>query len=443
MNSKHAFSILIVAFALRIGYVLLFFEPTHLEAEDQLTYLSLADAILQGNWSALTPERTPGYPLFLAGVFSLFGKEYLPLLILQALLDSFTCILIGLLALKILRKGFVLAGMLGAVNLNMIVLSSMALTDSMFLFLFTFGLVFSVLYLLEQKSAYFVASIALLSVATMVRSASYYLLPLLLMLLPVIVLLRRGNLRPLLTLAATGLLVLGVTLLPQHWRNWHGYQATEFVSQGGTHLLGWVVPAAYQYSGRAGYSEGQILARSRLEEALKQDGLAALPVNPFEASRYQAKVARSLLDDLGFYNMIKAWTVSAAINMAVPSVAFAPAVRAMDHPSFYSTPGDGALEKIRNYINDTSGAMYLSILVTGTLTSLAFFLLFLGGWWFAFTDKINFPRSILILFTLVIFYFLAITGPIIGSKYRLPIEPVMTVFAAYAVILAKSRWAKI
>ena len=138
--------------------------------------------------------------------------------------------------------------------------------------------------------------------------------------------------------------------------------------------------------------------------------------------------------------MLKAWIIGSAVNMIVPSAAFAHVVRSMDHPSFYATPGKGALEKIWNYLTDASGWFYLSILVVGTLTSLAFCMLFLGGWWFAWRDKVRFPRSVLLLLTLVLLYFLAITGPIIGSKYRLPIEPVMTIFVAYALLRFVDRW---
>jgi 4-amino-4-deoxy-L-arabinose transferase-like glycosyltransferase len=439
MSHSQVFFVLFAAFAVRVGYVLLFFAPAHLEAEDQLIYLSLAEAVSQGNWSALTPERTPGYPLFLAGVFFIFGKEYFPLLILQALIDGLTCVLIGLLAFKIFRRGFVLAGMLAVFNLNMVVLSSMALTDSLFLFLFTMSLLLSVLYMLERKSAYFLASIVLLGVATMVRSASYYLIPLLLMGLLVIGLLRGGRLRDVVSLAAVGLLVLGMTLLPQHWRNWDSYQATGFVSQGGTHLLGWVVPAVYQYSGKGSYDEGQRLARDRLEAGLQVMGVTALPVNPFEASSFQSQVAQSLFQEFGLASMLKAWIVGAAVNMAVPSAAFAPVVRSMEHPSFYATPGNGALEKIWNYVTDASGAFYLSILLAGALTSIMFFLLFLVGWWLSWGDKRGLPKPVIVFMTLVILYFLAITGPIIGSKYRLPIEPMMTVFVAYAIIRVTDR----
>jgi len=40
-----------------------------------------------------------------------------------------------------------------------------------------------------------------------------------------------------------------------------------------------------------------------------------------------------------------------------------------------------------------------------------------------------------ILFLLfIIIYFVAITGPIVGVKYRLPMEPIMTIFFSYALV---------
>ena len=41
---------------------------------------------------------------------------------------------------------------------------------------------------------------------------------------------------------------------------------------------------------------------------------------------------------------------------------------------------------------------------------------------------------------LLVGYFLAITGPVIGVKYRLPIEPVMIIFIAYAI--STMEWKK-
>ena len=432
--------VLFAAFSLRILYTLLFFSSTHIEAEDQLLYLSLAESISNGSWSAITPERTPGYPIFLAAVFFFFGQEYWPVLIIQALIDALTCILIGLLAIKVFGRGGVLAGMLAAINLNMIVLSAMVLTDSLFLFLLTWSLLLAVSYIRECKPAYFISAIALLGLATMIRSAGYYLIPLLMMALLVAALSHRSQMRDLFSMIVVSLLALGATLSPQHLRNWNTYQSTAFISQGGTHLLGWVVPAVYQYSGKGSYEEGQGLSSKHLKAHMVASGMTTLPPNPFEASSFQSTVAVSMLQEFGMGSVLKAWVVGNAINMAAPSAAFAPVVRSMEHPSFYATPGNGAFEKLWNYVTDTSGWLYLSILVTGTLTSLVFCMLFAVGWLFALRDKLESGRQALLLLTLVLLYFFAVTGPIIGSKYRLPIEPVMTIFVTYAILRFADRW---
>jgi hypothetical protein len=138
-------------------------------------------------------------------------------------------------------------------------------------------------------------------------------------------------------------------------------------------------------------------------------------------------------------SLIKAWSVGAAINFLAPSSAFAPVVRAMEHPSFYGTPGVGVVQKLWNYVTDSRGALYLSLLGLGTLTSLMFFLAFLAGGWGAFRQALAAgPASanfgVVIFLGLIVAYFIAVTGPIIGGKYRLPIEPIMTVFAVSALM---------
>jgi len=419
---------------LRVGYIFQFFLPTYLEAEDQLLYIALAQSILQeGIWPALVSERTLGYPIILAGIFHIFGSEYFLVVMLQALIDSFTCLLIGLLAVKILQKNIgVFAGILSAFNLNMIVLSSMALTETSFLFLFTLSNLLLAHFILEKKSKYLYAGLAFLALSTMVRSASYYLLPLTLFYLLLLVFLRDYKFSKLMPLFAVSTTIIGIILLPQHLHNWDENRSTDFVSQKGTHILGWVVPAVYQYSGMGSYHDGQKLAHSRLEGELKKEGLISLPNDPFEASRYKVRVAYSIFEDFGYFNILKSWTVGALINMLAPSAAFSPAVRAMEHPSFYATQGSGIVEKLWFYITG-SGSLYLLILSVGTITSLIFFSFFLLGWYLALRNKEKFQQSILIFFTMQIAYFVLITGPIIGSKYRLPIEPIMTVFIAYAI----------
>ena len=288
---------------LRVGYIFQFFLPTYFEAEDQLLYIALAQSILQeGIWPTLVSERTLGYPIILAGIFHIFGSEYFLVVMLQALIDSFTCVLIGLLAVKILQKNIgVIAGILSAFNLNMIILSSMALTETSFLFFFTLSNLLLAHSILEKKSKYLYAGLAFLALSTMVRSASYYLLPLTLFYLLLLVFLRDYKFSKLMPLFAVSTTIIGIILLPQHLHNWDENRSTDFVSQKGAHILGWVVPAVYQYSGMGSYDDGQKLAHSRLEGELKKEGLISLPNDPFEASRYKVRVAYSIFEDFGYF----------------------------------------------------------------------------------------------------------------------------------------------
>jgi hypothetical protein len=100
----------------------------------------------------------------------------------------------------------------------------------------------------------------------------------------------------------------------------------------------------------------------------------------------------------------------------------------MKHPSFYATKGDGVVEKLFNYIKNSSGIIYLSILFVATISSILFIMLALIG---VFKIISALPPVTVAMLLLLVGYFLAITGPIIGVKYRLPIEPILTLFVTY------------
>ena len=158
--------------------------------------------------------------------------------------------------------------------------------------------------------------------------------------------------------------------------------------------------------------------------------------NPFDKSNYKMRVAKDILMELGVINMLHAWTAATVINLSTPSIAYMPVVRSMDHPSFYSTIGDGAINKLFNYVKNTDNLLYLLLITIGTVTSLVFLYLSLFGFYIILkttcTNKNN--LEILLFSVVIIAYFIIITGPIVGVKYRLPIEPLMTLFSTYAII---------
>ena len=429
----------LLALLVRVSYAILFVEIEYLLSEDQMGYIQLAQQFPESGFLGMTSERVPGYPLFISSIYTVFGESLWNVISIQILLDSASCVVIALMAKSLFGKGFWIAGVLSVINLNMIILSASLLTDTLFLFLFIL-FIFSLLqYLQNERTSWFILLVLFISLATLVRPSSYYLLLILLIGLVSWRLWHRDTILKIGTLAVFYVVIVGVLLGGIHQRNYQQYGSTALVSQTGVHLLGWVVPATYQYSGQGSYQEGQQLARKRLALALQRDQLETLSPNPFESSLYQANVGKDVLFELGSLNMLKAWVAGSTINLLAPSVAYAPALRAMEHPSFYETEGSGIVEKLFNYIKNSSGLLYLSILAVGTIISIIFTMLALIG---VFKMISVLPPITVTTLLLLVEYFLVITGPIIGVKYRLPIEPILTLFVTYffvgASLLKKS-----
>jgi len=425
---KDGLIIFFLALLVRVGYAFLFVEPEYLFTEDQTLYIKLAQQFPDSGFLGLTPERMPGYPLFIASIYSIFGEVMWNVILIQILLDSISCIMIATIAHLLFDKGFWIAGVLSSINLNMVILSSTFLPDTLFLFLFILFLFSFSQYLQNKNIRWFFLLTLFISLATLVRPSSYYLLPILLIGLVGWRLWERDTVIKISKLVALYLLVVGTLLGSIHQRNYQQYGSIALASNTGSHLLNWVVPATYQYSGQGSYQEGQKLAREKLAFVLQNDHLERLPSNPFASSSYQANVGKELLFEFGFMNILKAWVVGSTINLLAPSVAYAPALRAMEHPSFYEAKGAGMFEKLINYIKNTSGFLYLSILAVGTIISITFTMLALIG---VFKMISALPPITTTTLLLLVGYFFAITGPIIGVKYRLPIEPILTLFVTY------------
>ena len=134
--SRDAALIFLVALLVRIGYALFFVEPEYLLIEDQAQYIHLAQQFPDSGFLGVTPERVPGYPLFIAAIYTLFGEGLWNVISIQILLDSISCVVIALMAKSLFSKGFWIAGILSAINLNMVIMSSSLLTDTLFVFLF-------------------------------------------------------------------------------------------------------------------------------------------------------------------------------------------------------------------------------------------------------------------------------------------------------------------
>ena len=441
---NRALFVFVIALIIRSGYVWFFIEVDNLILEDQMMYIQLGKTIAEigdflqvtnNGYTAIT-DRVLGYPTLLAAVYTLFGESNMAVVIVQIIIDSLTCVVIGLIAESVIKGGFIVAGIVSALNLNMIILSGMILTDTLFLFIFSLFILLVYRYIKYPNSFKLFLVVSVLCLSVLVRPVSYYLVFLLLPLLIGFFIWRRMLFKQVVYSLLLYMIPIVIAFGSIHHRNYYEYNSFSLTSQGGGHALYWVVPATYQYSGQGSYQEGQALVKDRLKDAMQRDGYQMSTNNPFKISDYRMQVAKEALLDLGFLNMLHAWSVGTAINLLAPSAAYAPEIRAMEHPSFYATPGDGAVEKLLNYVTNTDGLLYLSIITIATIISLVFLIISMFGFykmtrlgWF---ERQN--RAILLFSLFIIIYFVAVTGPIVGVKYRLPIEPIMTMFFSYTLV---------
>ena len=183
MTKKEILLVFIVALIVRIIYAWFFLEEDSLVLEDQMMYIQLAQQYPSSGFLGGSVERVLGYPLFIAAIYNIFGESNMAVVIVQAIIDSFTCIIVGLIAESVVSRGFLVAGLMSSLNLGMIILSGMILTDTLFLFLFSLFILIVVHYIKRPDSFKLFFIVFILCLSVLVRPVTYYLVFLLLPLL--------------------------------------------------------------------------------------------------------------------------------------------------------------------------------------------------------------------------------------------------------------------
>lgn len=182
-NKKILLFLLILCLLLRLVWIFIF-SPIDL-TDDPKAYDSIAKGLIQGEGYHEGGKRAflpPGYPYFLAALYSLFGTHHLPVKLVQAFLAVITCLLIFLLGKRLAseRTGLLAAGFF-AVYPQFIRYPGNLYVETLFIFLFLFAMVF--LFDVVQKPSYPKSIMAgiLLGLSALVREVSLFMiLPILL-----------------------------------------------------------------------------------------------------------------------------------------------------------------------------------------------------------------------------------------------------------------------
>jgi len=434
---RNVLIVLFLALALRLAYVgFVGHDASNLYAPDSRMYNMLADDMLSsggfnrrvGSGVAFVPEteRVPVYVAYLAAIRAVFGQSPVWPAIGQCLFDAITCVGIGMLAARFRADLFLLAGACAVFNLNLIVHSAMILSDSLFLLPFTLMLLCTVRFIQKPTLSDALLAGCCVALALLTRSILLYFVPVLFLVVVLAAHRHAAGASRMVRYVAACALPLVLLVGPLIQRNYSTYGHFSLVSQGGTHGLFWVVPLAREFSRGVPFARTQDEMRQSLASYLSSRGLEEPLNNPFESSALHMRVAMQALRDMSIGELALAWAVGAGINLFAPSVASVPFVSQMDRPRFYATPGDSPVGKIWNMLRESQGISYLAWIIPAGLFTV--FIRCLQAWGIRHLAGAQAGTAGPLIFLLVVIvYVLVITGPLVGVKYRLPLEPILMV----------------
>jgi 4-amino-4-deoxy-L-arabinose transferase-like glycosyltransferase len=387
-----------------------------------------------GGTMLLPMVRAPGYFWFLSGIFTAFGPSPAAIAAVQGIVDAGTCVLIAVLARPLGPATARLAGLSAALWPNLVIHSALVLQDSVFLFFLTGFLVLLVQFSRRPDWRRAAAAGLLFGLAFMARAVILFLPLLVPPAMAALAWWRRRRAVPTVLTPIVFLLAMLVPLSPLVYRNVTAFGTIMPTTQSGLHALYWTITLIRMDQNGTTFDQESRRTRARFQAWLKARGVSEDKLGPFEADRLRRERALIELEATPPLRIAKVWLQGAVINLLSPSILSDARVRALPRPSFYGTPGEGLFERAWAYFFADPGWFQVLVLL-GLAGSLIAFALQLWGL------AALFRRSRLAAVAAVLFvgYFLAISGPTAGPKYRMPFEPVMIVLFALGLEAALRR----
>jgi 4-amino-4-deoxy-L-arabinose transferase-like glycosyltransferase len=419
--------LLSLGWKLALWGTLLTMDPGRFLDRDSASYHEPARALLQLGRFVASPEtpelvetmRTPGYPLFLAGVYLVWG-EYQPMAILvQILLSLGTMALVYRIACMLWNTGTaLLATLLLALDITSFTYALKLMSETLFTLLLI-AMVVAGIYLIKSPRKLHWAFLVgvLLAAATFVRPISYYLLvPLVLLYLGIGITQRWRRSQLLLAMA---LLVLPFLLLIGGWqvRNYLLTGSAQYSSVEGVNLLyrrGAAI-VALQEDMDLQEARSQLWEESKPQEEplprrwtavddarWKQEGMALIWRHPLLFIRSQLPGAVLLMATPGEGELLR------MLGLPIGEIR-----SPLDYLNRFHMP--------LAVFMSLFALLYLAIVYCGLLS----------WWWHRLR---NWRFSSIHLFTwIVVLYFVAVSAGQGYSRFRVPIMPILVLYAAHGL----------
>ncbi len=370
--------------------------------------------------------RMPLYPLFIAGILNIFGS-YKALFIIQALLGSASAVIAWMIAREFLGPRLSIAvGLLTALEPYTAYLTGLVLTETLFTFVFLCFIYCFLRYLKNRSLRMLVLTSALLGIATLIKPTTQYV-PIFML----VIMLWNGGFNVKRFLLKEVPVVLGVFLLilsPWIYRNYETFGNTSLNVEPVSALYAFLVPstialeqnipfdeAAKQFLGSLGTESIEEVNLGNTSE-FRQRAFAKLWQHPKGLAELFGVTMYGFFTHDGYAGLLNN-RFDAGIPYAHP-----PVFELLTHPR----------EAVSFFGNLMQGPG--AIVVLGRLFWIAITLLSVAGAIMYWMKKGLTPK--LIFITGMIAYFACTTiivGLGVGVRYRVPVEPLLFILAAYAL----------
>jgi len=421
---KVGLTIFILALAVRVVN-LLFIDVTleNFLYEDQKMYWDGSYVYPMNFWSTsggLVAERMPGAFWYYKLLIFMFKENLFLILFFQSILDSLTCLVISKSA-KLVEEGLEkIVGFLAVISPTMVISSSQILSDTLFLLFFSISIYYFLATIFKKSIISPMISGFMLGLSALVRAVSY---PLIFLSLPLLYILNfKWMKKTNIFICLTGFLILAlIPLSPRLFNNIIYNQTFSLTSQTGTHLSHWFVPNVLAVSKSYDREKSIGIINDKI------DSLGGLTDDPYQNSKIKTSVAIKILSEESIIPILYVWGKAATINIFSPAFLVDQRIRSLPHPSFINS------KSFKDWINLISEnniyfEYFITVLLSLAISIICFFLTIFGFGIFLY-KKFYFT----LFCSMLILYFILITGPNVSPKYILPFISLIFLWQAVAL----------
>jgi hypothetical protein len=380
---------------------------------DANSYHTLALSILTTHsFSGFGANRTPCYPLFIAFIYFLFGVKPWIVLFLQLFLDTGTVIIVYFIAKELFKPKPVplIAAFLYSISFPSAYYSTRLLTDIPFTFVFAIGILIFVRALKKNKLFGFMLTGFFIGLATLIRPIAQYF-PLVLLIVLVL-----SNSRPIQKLRTISILLISFLIVVSAWqfRNLRVYGHYDLSIMRGYNLcINVMITKAHMEN----------ISRKEAEKELVGASLNGV-TDPFERSRIWRKIALPYISKhpLQYMKYHLKGVLKMFLGTGRSGILDIFGIKE-EPPVITENLSDAARRIIKNFYNE------LPVLFLLIKQILEYMFLIIGLMVMSLKDK----KIFLLLLIMTILYFVAATGHVGYSRFRVPIVPFYLIISAKGI----------